>query len=87
MLDYWVYGLIGLFLTIVVFFTMTPAMNEFVDATNLFNFAHTATNTSLTRLKMYVNNMWNAWPIVAGAIVFIIIFYFAAERGEAEGRY
>ena len=87
MLDYWVYGLIGLFLTIVVFTSMTPAMNEFYAATNLFNFDHAATNTSLTLLKTYNENMWNAWPIVAGVIVFIVIFYFAAESGEAEGRY
>lgn len=87
MMDYWVYGLIGLFLVIVVFMTVTPAINDFYAATNMFNFSHSSTNTSLTLLKTYNKNMWDVWPIVAGAIVFIVIFYFAAESGKAEGKY
>ena len=85
MLDNWMYGLIGMFLTIVIFFSLTPAINGVMAATNLFNFGHVATNTSLTTLKTRVDYMWNAWPIVAGAMVFIVIFIMTSESSKYEG--
>jgi len=84
MIDGWIYGLIGLFFTVVIFYVFTPAMVSIQAATGLFNFADVATNTSFTTTRTYVETMWNAWPIVAGALVFIVLFIWASERGEME---
>jgi len=86
--EYWLYGLVALFLTVTVFFTTTPFINELTDSSDaVADFSDAATNTSFNNLIEHTSNMWNLWPVAAGALILLIIFYFASEENEYERRY
>ena len=85
MWEYWIYGMVILFIVSVTWIVLTPAYNTLSSTISTAgSYSHISTNTSMHLLVGYNNNMWNKWPLVAIAVVFMIIFYFAMEDKPIE---
>ena len=81
--EYWVIGVVTAFIIISLYIAFSPVINDLSDivAANS-NFTHAPTNTSLTNTNRYNNNMWNAWPIAAIVLVFVLLINAASEEED-----
>lgn len=81
--EMWIYGMVALFIAIVVYFAFTPFMTTLTNtAASTGNFTTQTINTSFHQTLTRNMNMWDFWPVVIGVVVLILIFIVASKDDE-----
>lgn len=78
--EFWLFGLIGAILTIIIFYSFTPFINQLTDsASAIGNFNNTALNDTFQTALIRNTTLWNLWPLAALGLIFLLFYIGASE--------
>ena len=77
---HWLVATVILFVIIIFFQTMTPAINLVVNTLDNTSFNVTGVNTSWHVTTGRIQTMWNWWPVISMVILILIVFYISTRE-------
>jgi hypothetical protein len=79
--EFWFFGLIGAVITIIIFFSFTPFINQLTDSVSAIGNFSQAPNINVSFHEALERNttLWNLWPLAGLGLIFLIFFIGASE--------